>query len=83
MNIDEVVYNTHKDMNLNRINDKLYLTNYQIKILNKYKIEYKNKSIEELLYELDDILNYSNDYEDLDKVANDLAEFNYYHNTKK
>ena len=82
--IDEIVMNTHKNMELNKINDKLYLSNKQIDILDIYNIEYKNKTIDELIYEIEDILNDSyDDYLDLEDLSKELSEFNYYHNTKK
>ena len=62
-NIDDIVMSTHKDMELNRINDNLYLSNKQINILDNYDIDYKNKSIDELIYEVEEILNDS--YDDL------------------
>ena len=83
MDIDDIVMNTHKNMSMNKINDNLYLSNNQIDILDRYNIEYKSKNIEELLFELDEILNNENDYEDLEKLSLELAEFNYYYNTKK
>ena len=83
MNIDDIVKETHKNMSMNRINDKLYLSNNQIEILDRYNIEYKTKSIEELLFELDEILNDTPDYDDLEKLSVEVSEFNYYYNTKK
>ena len=83
MDVDKIVEETHKNMSMNRINDKLYLSNNQIDILNRYNIEYKTKSIEELMFELDEILNDTPDYDDLEKFSLELAEFHYYYNTKK
>ncbi len=79
--IDEIVKETHESLNLNKINDNLYLTNKEIEVLDRYDIDY-HTSIEELMFNLDEILN-ENDYEDLEEVSNSIAEFNYYHNTKK
>jgi hypothetical protein len=79
--IDEIVKETHEGLNLNKINDNLYLTNKEIEVLDRYDIDY-HTSIEELMFNLDEILN-ENDYEDLEEVSNSIAEFNYYHNTKK
>ncbi len=83
MNIDKIVEETHKNMSMNKINDKLYLSNNQIDILNRYNIEYKTKSIEELLFDLEEILNDTPDYDDLENLSSELAEFNYYYNTNK
>ena len=79
--IDEIVKETHEGLKLNKINDNLYLTNKEIEVLDRYDIDY-HTSIEELMFNLDEILN-ENDYEDLEEVSNSIAEFNYYHNTKK
>lgn len=81
--IDEIVKETHDSLTLNKINDNLYLTNKQIEVLDRYDIEYKNKSIEELIYEIEDILNEDDSYSDLEEVSLGLSEFNYYHNTNK
>ncbi len=83
MDIDKIVSETHKNISMNKINDRLYLSNNQIDILKRYDIEYKNKTIEELMFELDEILNDTPDYDDLEKLSLELAEFNYYYNTKK
>ena len=79
--IDDIVKETHESLNLNKINDNLYLTNKQIEVLDRYDIDY-HTSIEQLMFNLDEILN-ENDYEDLEEVSNSISEFNYYHNTNK
>lgn len=81
--IDEIIKQTHDDLKLNKINDKLYLTNKQIEVLEKYDINY-NTDIETLMFELDEILNDSEgELSDLEEVSNAISEFNYYHNTNK
>ena len=79
--IEDIVKETHEGLKLNKTNDNLYLTNKEIEVLDRYDINY-NTSIEELMFNLDEILN-ENDYEDLEEVSNSIAEFNYYHNTNK
>lgn len=61
----------------------IYLTDKQVKILNKYNIDYmKFNSLNELIYNIEYYLN--NDYlEDLEVVSEELAEFNYYNFTQK
>ena len=81
-NIDKELDEIFKQNELEKINDKLYLTRNQIDILERYDIEYKSKSIDELIFEIEDILNYE-DSDELDKLSMDLSEFNYYHNTNK
>lgn len=81
--LDDIVKETHESLNLNKINDKLYLTNKQIEVLEKYDIDY-HTSIEELMFTLEEILNESGgEYTDLEEVSNSISEFNYYHNVNK
>ena len=83
-NIDKIVMDTHKDLSIKKINDNLYLSNKQINILDRYEIDYMNKTIDELLFEIESILDDSYDeLIDLEELSIELAEFNYYHNTKK
>lgn len=82
--IDRLDKDAHNSLTLNKINDNLYLSNKQIDVLKKYKVEYYNKTIDTLLFELDEILNDSYDeLIDLEDISREIAEFNYYHNTKK
>ena len=81
--LDDLVKETHDSLNLNKINDKLYLTNKQIEVLERYDIDY-HTSIEELMFTLEEILNESDgEYADLEEVSNSISEFNYYHNVNK
>jgi hypothetical protein len=80
--IDRIVQEVFEQNQLEKINDNLYLTKNQIDILERYDIEYKSKSIDQLIFEIEDILNYE-DSDELDKLSMDLSEFNYYHNTNK
>ena len=80
---EDLIKQTHEDLKLNKINDKLYLTNKQIEVLEKYDINY-HTNIESLIFELEEILNDSNgELVDLEEVSNSISEFNYYHNTNK
>ena len=61
----------------------LYLTDKQVKVLNKYNINYNNlNKLSELIYYIEYLLN-SNDLEDLELVSQELSEFQYYNNTNK
>ena len=80
--LDKELDEIFKANELEKINDKLYLTRNQIDILNRNDIEYKSKSIDQLIFELEDILNYE-DNDELDRLSSELSEFNYYHNTNK
>lgn len=79
------------DINMNEIENRftkyhkndIYLTGEQIDILNEYNINYVNcNSINELIYLIEKNKDDDN-YDDLDWVQSNLAEFNYYHNTNK
>ncbi len=61
--------------------NKLFLSKKQIEILESYEINY-NQSVKMILFEIDQILNTNYD-ELLDEVSRDIAEMDYYNNTKK
>lgn len=70
--------------NFNNING-LMLTNREILILDKYKINYKNcKSLKEIIFEVEEILNDMDIVdEELDFIAMSISERDYYQNTNK
>ena len=78
INIDNII----EDNKINKINDNIYLTNKDIKILKKYNIDYLSSTLEELLFKIEMILN--EEYiDELENVSLSISEFNYYHNTNK
>lgn len=83
-NLNDLLNNIDFESNrLVKINNKLYLTNYQIEIINKYNIDYKSLgNLSSIIYVAEEILE-EDDYEDLDEVIRELAERNYYENTNK
>lgn len=83
-NLNDLLNNIDFESNrLVKINNKLYLTNYQIEILNKYNIDYKSlENLSSIIYVAEEILE-EDDYEDLDEIIRELAERNYYENTNK
>ena len=61
----------------------MFLSNNQVKTLKKNNIDYNNyDNLESLIFELNNILNEIDD-EELESLAIDLAEFNYYNNQNK
>lgn len=86
-NIDEIVSNLDfKSLELVNLENGLSLTNYEIEVLNRYDIDYKNCSgLKEILYLIEDVFNYDDvaDYEELDSVSSSIAERDYYQNTNK
>ena len=82
-NINELLNDI--DFNKNKLvkdNEKLYLTNYQIEVLNKYEIDFQNLNLSSIIFLGEEILE-EDDYDDLDEVIRELAERNYYENTNK
>ena len=63
--------------------DNLYLTNYQREVLEEYHIPYQNvKSNKDLLFYLSEIGS-DEEYDELENVARELADYSYYHETHK
>ena len=82
INIDKELESIFEGNELEKVNDKLYLTKNQIEVLKRNDIEYSNKTIDSLMFELEEILNYE-DNEELERISLEISEFNYYHNTDK
>ncbi len=80
INIDDLFDDKYMHKN---IGNDIYLNDYQIQVLMKYKINpYECSSINDLMFRVDDIL-LDEDAEDLELVEKELSEFNYYTNTDK
>ena len=68
---------------IKKINDNLYLTDYQTQVLDKYQIGYQDcKSARDILFLLEDIYD-DEDFEELDEIARQIEEYSYYHETNK
>lgn len=84
-NIDELV--NKLDFTSNHFVDcrnGVFLTNFEIEILNKYKINYqKYNNLKSILFEIEDILNYDTSLDDLEQVSKSIAERDYYLNSNK
>ncbi len=84
--IEDLIKETINKNSLIKVNDQLYLKQYQIEVLDFYHIEYKKATtVSEILLLIEEVLenDFSLDMEALDEVAQSLQEFNYYHNTNK
>jgi hypothetical protein len=79
VNIDDLVNEKHMHKKVNNI----YLSQYQIDILNSYDID-PNKciSVSDLLMEIDELLD-EVDSPELEQISDEIEEFNYYANTNK
>lgn len=83
--IEEIVSSIDFSSNkLNEVNGFM-LTNREIEILDRYKINYKNcNSLKEVLFEIEEILTDMDIIdEDLDYISSTISERDYYQNTNK
>lgn len=77
-NNKEFVFDTD-DLKIKRKN-KMYLSNNEIKTLEKYNVNYNNyDSLSSLIFDLNEI----EGDDDLEQLAIELSEFNYYNNQNK
>lgn len=86
LNIETIVdeIDIKNNFRINRGND-IYLSNNQISILERNKIDYKKySSLSSLIFDIEEYLNTTLEIDDeLDELLTDLSEFNYYKNTNK
>ncbi len=62
----------------------IYLSEYQIEVLNKYDIKPEEcGTINDLIMLIDLILEDEEDADDLEQISREISEFNYYANTNK
>ena len=62
----------------------LFLSDYQIEVLLKYDIDpYKCSGIEDLIFQIDELLEDDDTLDDLENISREICEFNYYTNTNK
>lgn len=77
-NNKEFVFDTD-DLKIER-KKKMYLSNNEIKTLEKYNVNYNNyDSLSSLIFDLNEI----EGDDDLEQLAIELSEFNYYNNQNK
>jgi len=69
---------------LKKCNNGLLLTQYEIDVLDKYKINYNNtSSLKEIIYLIEEILNEDSSFDDLENISLSISERDYYMNTNK
>lgn len=80
--VSELDFESNK---LNTVGNNLMLTNKEIEILDRYKINYlKCNSLKEILFEIEEILNDMDIVdEELDYISQSISERDYYQNTNK
>lgn len=85
INIEDIITEVDIDKNIpKKRNNNLVLRDSQIEILKKYNINYKaHTSLKSLIFEIEEILNYETDLEDLEQLSEELEEMSYYNYTNK
>lgn len=70
---------------LQQVNKKILLTNHEIEVLQRYKIDYIHcNSLKEVLYEIENVIEDMDLVdEDLDTISQSISERDYYQNTNK
>ena len=85
INIEDIITEVDIDKNIpKKRNNNLVLRDSQIEILKKYNINYEaHTSLKSLIFEIEEILNYETDLEDLEQLSEELEEMSYYNYTNK
>jgi len=85
ININDIVEEVDIDKNIIKQRENgLPLRDSHIEILNKYHIDYKmHTTLSSLIFEIEEVINESDDCEDLITLSEELSEINYYHYTNK
>ena len=70
---------------LQMVGKNLMLTNHEIEVLNRYKIDYlKCTSLKEILFEVEELIGDMDIVEDdLESISQSISERDYYQNTNK
>ena len=70
---------------LQTINGKIMLTNHEIEVLNRYKIDYENcQNLKEVIWKIESLIETMDIVEDdLDGISQSISERDYYQNTNK
>lgn len=85
INIEDIITEVDIDKNIpKKRKNNLVLRDSQIEILKKYNINYEAyTSLKSLIFEIEEILNYETDLEDLEQLSEELEEMSYYNYTNK
>lgn len=84
-NIDNLIgtIDFHKN-SMNDLGNNIFLTNFEIEVLDKYGIDYKNSNnLKSIIFMIEEILNEDSSLEDLEIISKSIAERDYYLNTNK
>lgn len=84
VSINDLIDDNFENTKLIKRKNNMYLSNEQVKVLEKYNINYLNySSIKDIIFVIEEILNEESDVDDLENVSIELSEYNYYYYTNK
>ena len=83
--IDSIIKDVYEDKSfIKSRGNGIFLSDNDIEVLEKYNIDYsKYSSLDNLIFDIEEILNMETDIDDLDEISRKLSELNYYNNTNK
>ncbi len=82
--IDNHINNILNNNKLVKINNNVFLTKYEIDILDMYKIEYQTcNNYQNILFYIEEELKQNDDAYDLEQILLSISERHYYQNTHK
>lgn len=82
--LDTHIKNTINNNKLVKINNNVFLTNYEIEILEMHKIEYLTcNNYQNILYFIEEELEQNDNIEELEQILLSISERHYYQNTHK
>lgn len=82
--IETEINKTIHNNKLVKINNQIFLTNYEIDILNLYKINFNTcNNYQEILFFIEEELELNEDSIELEQILLSISERNYYQNTHK
>lgn len=82
--IENHINKTIQNNKLIKINNNIFLTNYEINILEMYKINYHIcNNYQEILFFIEEEIELNDDSQELEQILLSISERNYYQNTHK
>ena len=82
--IETHISKTIQNNKLVKINNQIFLTNYEIDILNMHNINYNTcKNYQEILFFIEEELEFTDNVQELEQILLSISERNYYQNTHK
>ncbi len=85
IDVNELINDVNDDNKSIKMRGKgIYLSDDEVSVLNTYGIDYrKYASLNNLIFDIEEVLNEDDSSEDLEAISKRLSELNYYNNTNK